>query len=909
MRKTAILRPISLILALIMLLLAASCTKQPDEQPTERPTDATGDTSATDPTEEPTDDGDKDYGDVDYAPSIDLLSSAKTTVSHQSPVIPTNCYEEVDLSKYGVQFSPTIEKSADEIVWSSEDAAISDGRVTVNEAGVYALTAKAGKYSRTVYLVSKYPEDTEYLLYENDFEDADAATLLTATADSSPDASFEVRDGQLVLSAMSSEGDSIRVLLPEWLGELGNYKISVDATVTAQANSSRWLSIMHRVQNSSYPYYQLCARATTTAGNGLELAYRNAAGEWEYHAKTSGDSNMSPDSLKRLTLSVAGSSAKMYENGALKGEATALSELQTGRIGLQASGCVAVFDNLRITLNLERTTGATLAPAVISRVESEEQLESCAQGSPDIALMTLGADGTIVNSEGESVCSATYALTLLPPDVIPAFSLPSSTEYDIDAIRNILTSLNASDVMVVSDDAALISELRTGAKQLIGALDLTDWHWSGAKLIDARSETNRAGARICLLPNDYAQQQTVEFFNALGVSVWFETKSDDEIEALRLITSGANGIIASDRELIYQCLSSELFPENSILRPVSVIGHRGMPAQAPENTIAGSALAAKYGANVIETDIYVTTDDILVVMHDSTLDRTANGSGNIEDMSYAQLCNYLVDDAPDASAIFSDAVTTPQPIPTLWEYFELLKDTDTYLFIEIKSSQRARIAPLLKALIDEYDFYDQCSVICFSKDTLKEIRKVIPELSVGYLCDTDDFSKILASTAECESSYNPAHANLTSSLLRSLSIRGILSWPWTVNDSQDFDRFYLLGVGGITTNYANYAQNYVKRLSTERIKYTLSVGESVDLGVKAEYYGAGRGAEDFENALLSTKKAELFVIDGNSALSFDGSSLTAYETGEATVILRLAFTLNNGATAYVYTQPVRITVE
>lgn len=907
MKKTSVLRLLALILALLMLLLSAACTKDTESNAS----DAT-DTDATEgpeQTEKPTDkEEDKEDG-GSYAELIDLLAAGERKVTLQNPAIPADCYEETDLSKYSVQYTLSVEKPADEIVWSSDDIEITDGRVTANKPGVYALTATAGEYSRTVYLVSKYAEDTEYVLYENSFDDPDAISELSATADSSEGTSFEVRDGQLVLSAIGNENDSIRVLLPEWLADFGNYTLSVNATITEAANTSRWLALMYRIQNDSSPYYQMCVREGTTASNGLELAYLTAEGEWEYHAKSAGASKLTPDTLKNLELSVSGSNAKMYEDGIIRGSSYSLTDLQNGKLGLQASGCVAVFDDLRITLNLDRSTNVTLPPAVISEVASDAELDALGLSSPDIALMTLGAGGEIITSEGESICSPAYALTVIPSDVIPAFSLPSSTDYDLDEIRKILTSLDTSSVIVISDDAELIKELRTDAKQLIGAVDFRDWHWSGAKLIDARSEANRAGARICLLPNDYAQQETVEFFNTLGMSVWFKTKDNSSTEAFRLITSGANGIIAEDRETVYRCLSCELFLPNSIIRPINIIGHRGMPSRAPENTLAGGELAAKYGANVIEIDIYVTTDDVLVIMHDSSLERTTNGDGNIEDMSYEQLCKYLVDDKPDASNSFTDSVTTPQPIPTLEEFIKCFEDTDTYLFIEIKSSQRARIAPLLKELIDKYDFYDQCSVICFSKDTLKEIKKVIPELSVGYLCDTDDFSGILASTAECESSYNPGYAKLSPSLLHELAIRGILSWPWTVNESVDFDRFFLMGVGGITTNYSDYAKNYVKYVRTERIKYKLSVGESVDIGIEAEYYSADRNALNFENAILPTNKAEMLVLEGNSTLKFDGRSISASEAGEASVIFRLAFTLNNGTTAYVYTQPVRITVE
>ena len=118
------------------------------------------------------------------------------------------------------------------------------------------------------------------------------------------------------------------------------------------------------------------------------------------------------------------------------------------------------------------------------------------------------------------------------------------------------------------------------------------------------------------------------------MTVWYESTDSSAVDAFRLITSGANGIIAADRALLRACLNSSLFSENSLLRPIGIIGHRGMPSQASENTLAGSALGATYGANIIDNDIYITKDGVLVVMHDGTVDRTTNGTGKVEDFTY-----------------------------------------------------------------------------------------------------------------------------------------------------------------------------------------------------------------------------------------------------------------------------------
>lgn len=77
-----------------------------------------------------------------------------------------------------------------------------------------------------------------------------------------------------------------------------------------------------------------------------------------------------------------------------------------------------------------------------------------------------------------------------------------------------------------------------------------------------------------------------------------------------------------------------------------VVAHRGVPAYLPENTIGGNELSAQMGADWIETDVMMTSDDVLIAMHDSTLDRTTNveeiyearnGGYRVSDFTYAEI--------------------------------------------------------------------------------------------------------------------------------------------------------------------------------------------------------------------------------------------------------------------------------
>ena len=919
MENHIFLRIISLLLVALTLFSLAACSPKTNTDPIEssKTTETDGATEqTTDSTEksDPDEDkkGDKEENEdkeeerLPEAPAA-VFGTPVPTVKYSTPAVPADVGETVDLSKYAVELKKGEIFPKDSIAWSSEEISVNEGKVTPDEKGLYKLTASNGDLERQIYLVVKEPSEDEYVIYYNDFADDSALEDISHVYASST-ASYYIENGKLVLKASVNANDSIRVILPEWLSQFGNYSISTKTTITEKANESRWMALMYRVQNYNTPYYQLCMRANTNASNGVELAHYTASKSWAYHAKTGYTSAFSPNSLYDVTLSVTGTKAEVYINGSLVCDGSGIAEYMTGAVGINVSGSTAIFDEIKVALNFDEESNITLAPSVIAKIDSADALSAAKKMSADIALLTLNVYGYINAADGSNLGTVSEVLAKLPTKTIPAFILPAISSESADTFIDEFEKITNRDVMIVSDDAEDIRLLRDKFPSLLGVLDVREADLSGG-LIKARSEANSAGARICLLPSAMATQQYTEFLNTLNISVWYETADSSATEAFRLITSGANGVVSAEPEFISLALSSTVFAPNSILRPIGIIGHRGMPSQAPENTIKGSILAAKYGANIIENDIYITTDGVLVVMHDGTIDRTTNGVGNVESMSYAQLCQYLVDDAPDSASALDGRLEDPLPIPTLEEYIKTFKDTDTFIFIEIKSSSTDRLVPALKAMLDKYDFYDQCNVICFSAGTLKAVKRTMPELSVGYLCSTSNISDILSSTSEYESSFNPSYAYAYYSVVSTLAKRGIFTWPWTVNDQNSFDTLYLSGVAGITTNYPNFAKDYIKRLCTDKSEYTFALSSGVDVELTAEFYGADFASDSFENMTKKTDKAEMLVIAGNESLRFDGKRITATEAGIADVIFRVPFKLANGATAYVYTQPIRIDVQ
>ena len=76
---------------------------------------------------------------------------------------------------------------------------------------------------------------------------------------------------------------------------------------------------------------------------------------------------------------------------------------------------------------------------------------------------------------------------------------------------------------------------------------------------------------------------------------------------------------------------------SELATPFHVIAHRGASGYAPENTMAAFERAVAMGAGEVETDVPLTRDDHILLLHDDTLDRTTNGKGLADDFALAEL--------------------------------------------------------------------------------------------------------------------------------------------------------------------------------------------------------------------------------------------------------------------------------
>jgi glycerophosphoryl diester phosphodiesterase len=83
--------------------------------------------------------------------------------------------------------------------------------------------------------------------------------------------------------------------------------------------------------------------------------------------------------------------------------------------------------------------------------------------------------------------------------------------------------------------------------------------------------------------------------------------------------------------------SRESAVDLELYEKVKVIAHRGSSKAAPENTLEAVRLTRFDGADMIEGDVHLTKDLHCVIIHDSTVDRTTDGKGRVEDFTLNEL--------------------------------------------------------------------------------------------------------------------------------------------------------------------------------------------------------------------------------------------------------------------------------
>lgn len=220
------------------------------------------------------------------------------------------------------------------------------------------------------------------------------------------------------------------------------------------------------------------------------------------------------------------------------------------------------------------------------------------------------------------------------------------------------------------------------------------------------------------------------------------------------------------------------------------IGHRGAKGYEPENTLVSFQKALDMQADGIELDVHLSADGELMVIHDETIDRTTNGKGLVNNLSFRELKAFRIN--------------SKHTIPTLTEVFDLVNQ-DCFINIELKSYDTAeKVTSLIEKYVLKKNWsYDRFLVSSFDWNALQQVSFLNNKIPIGVLTETDlDLAQAFAKFIQAKSIHPHFHL-LTKENTAQMQEKGFEVFPWTVNETEDIQKIKTFNVNGIITDFPN----------------------------------------------------------------------------------------------------------
>ena len=230
-------------------------------------------------------------------------------------------------------------------------------------------------------------------------------------------------------------------------------------------------------------------------------------------------------------------------------------------------------------------------------------------------------------------------------------------------------------------------------------------------------------------------------------------------------------------------------------QPALIAGHRGDRSAAPENTLPALQGALDSTMDFVETDLQLTSDGVVVLMHDETVDRTTNGTGAVADLSYAQIR------ALDAGAWYSPRFAGVT-VPTLEEFLGVFAGSSKQALLELKGFWTVDQVRLVVNQVTASGTQHRVTFASFDFTTMMNLRTAapsIPRVIIQRMLPADPvalaehFRAIAILTS-------PASIEADPTAVAAMHEAGLGLLLYTLNSRQRWSEALALGVDGIITD-------------------------------------------------------------------------------------------------------------
>ena len=268
----------------------------------------------------------------------------------------------------------------------------------------------------------------------------------------------------------------------------------------------------------------------------------------------------------------------------------------------------------------------------------------------------------------------------------------------------------------------------------------------------------------------------------------------------------------------------------------TVIGHRGDPINAPEETFESFNKAFSEGADYVELDIHVSKDNVLVVSHDRDLERVTGTSSIVSQHNFSELSSLKQKNG--------------ESIHSLNQVFEHYKNNPKAKFlIETKKTKKGNpqnMEALLKQVIDQYGMQDRVMFHSFSTKSLENEAELMPDIPRIFIAGT--IKRVNFEVLQYVTGVNLSSSIVTPDVINALHSMGKTIYVWDeMNESpKKWNTLINMPIDGVVTNYPATGNEY-RELKDK------SKSEVINQNV---YYMSSKSEPIYENPyrLIKTKK-------------------------------------------------------
>jgi len=246
---------------------------------------------------------------------------------------------------------------------------------------------------------------------------------------------------------------------------------------------------------------------------------------------------------------------------------------------------------------------------------------------------------------------------------------------------------------------------------------------------------------------------------------------------------------------------------------VEIVGHRGASYDAPENSLSSMKLAWEQRADAIEFDLWLTSDGKIAVFHDATTKRYDGQNRKVSDLTLSELQQL------DIGKIKGDPYVG-EKMPSLEESLATIPEKRRAV-IELKCGPEI-LPEFVRVIRASKKPASQLCVISFNYETVKESRKLLPELEhyllAGYKKDAatgkmPEIEPLIEQAREAQLTGLDLQFTwpFTPEFVSKIRGAGLKLIAWTVDDPEVAGKLATLGVDGITTNRPAWLREQLKQ--------------------------------------------------------------------------------------------------